>query len=144
VLAGFAVYRQSRAMQTTTEIKLVDVVEEPPKIEVRKLSPSSRERYLGEWDQLQSKFQDEPEATIRQADRMIQRVMVERGFPTGDFGPVPASVPEDLAEVLNLYRYAHRISVKCETDMISEDMASRGAAAFRALFDNLVVKEASS
>ena len=143
MLAAFiaiTIYHRRQA-QVQTEIKLVDTVEEPEPVEIRPLGASSRERYQKEWEELGTHFSEEPEATLRQADRLLQTIMQERGYPTGDFGPVPRDLPAEHAEVLNAYRFGHRVSVKAETDAISEEQAERAANAFGVAFENLVIKE---
>ena len=102
------------------------------------LSPESKDRYRGEWTALISASTFEPEVTIRDADRLLQNIMRERGYPTGDFGRALEDLTTEQADLLNAYRVAHRISVKAETDMISEAELQRALAALHAVFEGLV------
>jgi len=102
------------------------------------LPASARLRYLDAWEALQKRFDVEPEAVIRESDRLVQTIMRERGYPTGDFGRVDALLAADQARLLDDYRFAHRISVKAETDAVSENDARRAVAAFGAVFEALL------
>jgi hypothetical protein len=110
----------------------------PPPLQVRPLSASSRDRYTQAWESLQPRFEPEPEVTIREADRLIQNVMGEWGYPSGDFGRVPAELSDAQLDVLEQYRVAHRIAVKSETTMLADEEVQRAVSAFRALFEILV------
>jgi hypothetical protein len=121
-----------------TPVKLTEPKQQEDRLQVQPLSSASRERYVAAWDSLQRQFDVEPEATIRQADRLMQDVMREWGYPTGDFGRASQSVTEQDVEILDTYRRAHRISVKAETDMIPDADAARAMSALRALYERLV------
>jgi hypothetical protein len=49
--------------------------------QLRPLAPDSRERYISEWDDLESRFVDSPEQTIREAEALVISVLRERGHP---------------------------------------------------------------
>src|SRR5579872_3829755 len=134
VLAVIVVVRTRARARKAREQELA-----PRPLQVHTLDPAALQRYLETWEVLQGRFESEPEATIRDADRLIQNVMRDRGFPTGDFGRVSGLVllsPEQ-AKIVDDYRLAHRISVKAETDLVPDDDARRAVAALRSLFASL-------
>ncbi len=45
------------------------------------LPPESRERYINEWDAIESKFVDSPEQAVREAESLVLSVLRERGHP---------------------------------------------------------------
>jgi hypothetical protein len=49
--------------------------------QLRSLSPESRERYINEWDSIESRFVDSPEQAVREAESLVMSVMRERGHP---------------------------------------------------------------
>ncbi len=49
--------------------------------QLRPLAPDSRERYISDWDDLESRFVDSPEQTIREAEALVMSVLRERGHP---------------------------------------------------------------
>src|ERR1051325_7774383 len=48
---------------------------------LRPLAAESRERYIGEWDDLEAKFVDAPEQTVREAESLVMSMLRERGHP---------------------------------------------------------------
>ncbi|HVH63969.1 MAG TPA: hypothetical protein VNA65_10245 [Candidatus Dormibacteraeota bacterium] len=48
---------------------------------LRLLSPEARERYINEWDQIESRFVDAPEQAVREAESLVMSVLRERGHP---------------------------------------------------------------
>src|SRR6266705_1224200 len=63
--------------------------------EIKPLSVASRERYMGRWEQVQAEFVDDPVAAVGAADRLIQSVMAERGYPVEDFDQRAADLSVD-------------------------------------------------
>ncbi|HKC18625.1 MAG TPA: hypothetical protein VKE27_03245 [Candidatus Dormibacteraeota bacterium] len=49
--------------------------------QLRVLSSESRERYVNEWDEIESKFVDAPEQAVREAEALVMSVLRERGHP---------------------------------------------------------------
>jgi hypothetical protein len=48
---------------------------------LRDLPPESRERYITEWDAIETKFIDAPEQAVREAESLVLSVLRERGHP---------------------------------------------------------------
>lgn len=48
---------------------------------LRALAAESRERYINEWDAIESKFVDAPEQAVREAESLVMSVLRERGHP---------------------------------------------------------------
>jgi hypothetical protein len=49
--------------------------------QLRALAPESRERYIQEWDEIENKFVDSPEQSVREAEALVMSVLRERGHP---------------------------------------------------------------
>jgi hypothetical protein len=48
---------------------------------LRPLAADARERYISEWDDLEAKFVDAPEQTVREAESLVTSMLRERGHP---------------------------------------------------------------
>ena len=74
-------------------------------LEIVSLSDGVRARYAEEWQQVQARFVDEPEAAVREADQLVQRVMSDRGYPVADdFERRAADVSVDYPDVVENFR----------------------------------------
>jgi hypothetical protein len=120
------------------------------KLDIRPLSPSSRDEYSRTWEQTQARFVDDPADALRQADTLIIAVMRERGYPMDDFEQRADDISVDHPDVVQHYRSAHDISTRVdddrdestETSVSTEDMR-QGFVHYRALFQQLLEPEAS-
>ena len=57
---------------------------------------------------MQARFVDEPEAAVREADALVQRVMSDRGYPVADdFERRAADVSVDYPDVVENFREGH-------------------------------------
>jgi hypothetical protein len=51
------------------------------RVKLRALPAESRERYISEWDDIETKFVDSPEQAVREAESLVLSVLRERGHP---------------------------------------------------------------
>ena len=49
-----------------------------------KLSPESRERYVTQWDRVESRFVDSPDESVREADALLLALLGERRHPLSE------------------------------------------------------------
>lgn len=66
------------------ERRLSEVEREHEQLEIRELPPAARERYLDEWRQAEARFVSDPREAARAAERLVERVLEERGYPLDD------------------------------------------------------------
>jgi hypothetical protein len=107
-------------------------------LDIRPLSPTTRERYQREWETAQARFVDDPEAAIGEADRLIQEVMRERGYPVDDFEQRAADLSVDHPDVVQNYRAAHATSRKVVRGEADTEEVRQAMIHYRALFDELL------
>ena len=48
---------------------------------LRALAPESRDKYISDWDEIETKFVDAPEEAVREAEALVMSVLRERGHP---------------------------------------------------------------
>ena len=103
-------------------------------LEIVSLSDGVRARYAEEWKQVQARFVDEPDAAVRDADQLVQRVMSDRGYPVADdFERRAADVSVDYPDVVENFRDGHRLAAESDTESLRQAMVH-----FRSLFAELL------
>ncbi len=108
-------------------------------LDIRPLSAEARERYSVSWQQVQSRFVDEPGAAVGEADRLVSAVMRDRGYPMDDFDQRSADISVDLPHVVDDYRAAHAISMANDHGKASTEDLRQAFVHYRSLFDELLV-----
>jgi len=106
--------------------------------EIRPLDPQVRDRYRAEWTEIQARFVDDPAGAVPDADRLIQAVMRERGYPVEDFDTRAADLSVDHPDVVEHYRAGHGLAVAHERGNASTEDLRHAVRHYRALFTELV------
>ena len=113
-------------------------------LDITPLTAASRSRYADEWERVQARFVDDPEGAVGDADRLVKRVMGERGYPTDDdFERRAADVSVDYPDVVENYREGHGLWHRYRSsdgDGETEDLR-QAMVHFRRLFDELLEGE---
>jgi len=108
------------------------------KLHITPLSPAEADRYAREWQLLQGRFVDDPHATLAEADRLVRELMLQRGYPMGDFERRAADISVDHAIVVDHYRAAHDIALRDQSNATDTEDLRRAVVHYRALFDELL------
>jgi hypothetical protein len=82
--------------------------------ELRSLSTSARNEYLGRWSAVQERFVDEPAAAVADADALVTDLMADLGYPTGGFGQQAADL--SVRFEVSRYRTARELMSSSSTD----------------------------
>ncbi len=123
------------------EQRLGDVEREHEELDIRPLSSAARERYLEEWQQAEARFVNDPKDAARSAERVVARVLADRGYPgDADTEARAAHVAVDYPEVVERYRHGHAMLVADNGDQDTEDLR-KAMIDFRSVFDELVTDD---
>jgi hypothetical protein len=107
-------------------------------LELRPLAPLARKGFMDAWQGTQAEFVDDPAVAISDADRLIQSVMRDRGYPVEDFDDRAALVSVDHPVVVERYRRAHAIAVANSQGGSDTEDLRIAMQDYRALFEELV------
>jgi hypothetical protein len=107
-------------------------------LEIRPLEPEARDRYAEQWRAAQERFVDDPAEAVGEADRLIQQVMRERGYPVDDFEQRAADLSVDHPAVISNYRAGHGISIANERGKASTEDLRTAMGHYRELFTELL------
>jgi len=102
------------------------------------LAPADATRYAQLWMLLQGRFVDSPRGALVDADRLVRELMLQRGYPMGDFERRAADISVDHPAVVDHYRAAHDIVLRDQRDATDTEDLRKALVHYRALFDELL------
>jgi hypothetical protein len=120
------------------EAKLADRETRVDKLKIRDLDVTERERYLAQWQAVQSRFVDYPKGAVTEADELVSSLMQTRGYPVADFDQRAADISVDHSRVVENYRSAHNIALRLGKGEASTEELRTAMIHYRSLFDELV------
>ncbi len=110
--------------------------------DIRPLAAGARSRYAEEWRAVQERFVDDPDVAVRDADRLVQQVMAERGYPVeDDFERRADDLSVDYPELVDNFRNAHRLWSDYEAGDAGTEDLRQAMVHYRSLFDELLEEE---
>jgi hypothetical protein len=122
----------------TAEGKLADRETRVHALKIRELGPSERERFVTQWQTLQSRFLDHPEPAVTEADDLIAALLEAKGYPKESFDQRAADVSVLHPRVMQDYRVAHAIAVRTQGAEATTEELRIAMIQFRAIFDELL------
>ena len=120
------------------ETNLADRESRVHALNIRELGAPARQRFITQWQTLQSRFLDHPEAAVTEADDLIAALLESLGYPKGSFDQRAADVSVTYPRVMENYRAAHAIAVLPYRAEESTEKLRTALIQFRAIFDELV------
>jgi hypothetical protein len=108
------------------------------RMHIEELPAGARDRYTEEWRTVQTRFVDQPREALREADRLVENVMRDRGYPMSDFDQRAADISPDHPQVVDNYRIAHGIAVRSERGEVTTEDLRQAMVHYRSLFNDLL------
>jgi hypothetical protein len=105
---------------------------------IEELPAGARDRYTEEWRTVQTRFVDEPKNAVVEADKLVENVMRDRGYPIEDFEQRAADISPDHPLVVQNYRAAHAIASRSERGEVSTEDLRQAMVHYRTLFTDLL------
>jgi len=120
------------------EAALLEREKRVEKFHIRALPPEDRERFITEWRTVQSRFVDDPQGAVGQADNLVDRVMLARGYPMSDFEQRAADLSVGYPHIVSNYRAAHQIALRHQQGQATTEDLRQAMIYYRSLFDDLL------
>ncbi len=108
------------------------------KFKIRALSPADRSSFRYRWNEVQSRFVDDPKGAVTLAEGLVTDVMQARGYPIADFEQQAADISVDHPIVVENYRAAHDIALRHGRGQASTEDLRNAMVHYRALFQELL------
>ena len=124
--------------ERAAEADLLQREKKRKKLDIISLTPDARRAHAATWQTVQTEFVDAPQEAVGKAERLVTRVMRERGYPIEDFDQRAADISVDHPDIVENYRNAHAIYVSQHNGDISTEQARQAFVHYRALFDRLL------
>jgi hypothetical protein len=120
------------------EAKLADRETRVESLKIRALGATERERFVADWQSVQSHFVDHPKSAVTEADELVSSLMQARGYPMDNFDQRAADISVDHPRLVESYRTAHGVAVRPGREEASTEDLRTAMIQYRSLFDELV------
>lgn len=124
--------------QAEAEKVLENREERSRKIIIRPLPVGDREYFAQAWRTLQARFVDAPGDAVVEADQLVDKLMAQRGYPTGDFEQQADDISVDHPRVVQNYRAAHAIAERQRSGRASTEDLREAVVQYRTLYEELL------
>lgn len=127
--------------RSKAEADLMERKRRVEKLKLVPLAPDQAQRFSDEWRMLQSRFVDNPQGVLMDADRLVSELMRQRGYPMGDFESRAADISVDHPAVVHHYRSARAIALRDQRGEADTEALRQAVVHYRALFSELLEVE---
>lgn len=125
---------------SSAERRLSGAEREHDELAIRALPNAARERYLEEWRHAEVRFVSDPRDAVRAAERLVERVLEERGYPEDDDSEHRlALLAVDHPDVVERYRHG-RAMVENDGSQRTEDLR-KAMLDYRTVLEDLLQAE---
>jgi hypothetical protein len=105
---------------------------------IRELGVTERDRFVAEWQTVQSRFVDYPREAVTEADNLVKVLLEARGYPQASFEQRAADVSVHYPRVMENYRIAHSVAVRIGQIQASTEELRTAMIQYRSIFDDLL------
>jgi hypothetical protein len=123
------------------EGKLADRETRVEGLKIRQLGATERERFIADWQAVQSRFLDHPKGAVTEADELISALLLARGYPAAEFDQRAADISVNHPRLVQNYRTAHDVAVRMGRGEATTEDLRAAMIEYRSLFDELVQVE---
>ena len=120
------------------ERRLGEIDRTHKELDLRTLPAATRERYLDEWRQTESRFVNDPRDSARAAEGLVLRALEERGYPhEEDSERLVALVSVAHPDIADRYRHGHAMLENVDGEQSTENLR-KAMLDFRSVLEDVV------
>jgi len=127
-----------RDSRTDAEKELRERARRHGELELRQLSEEDKAGYATQWEQIQARFVDEPNAAVADAESLVQEVVSTRGYPISDHDELVNHLSVDHARTIDHFREAHTINGTNLRGEATTEQLRQAMVHYRALLADLL------
>jgi len=127
-----------RDSRTDAENELRERARRHGELELRQLSEQDKAGYAKQWEQIQARFVDEPNAAVADAQTLVQEVVSSRGYPVSDHDELVNHLSVDHARTIDHFREAHTINDTNLRGEATTEQLRQAMVHYRALLSDLL------
>ena len=105
------------------------------------LNEAERARFSSDWDNVQTRFVDDPAGAVQTADELIKTVMLARGYSKESVERRDADLSVEHPAVVEHYRAARSLAEESREGRASTEDLRQAVVHYRALFADLLQPE---
>jgi hypothetical protein len=124
--------------KSEAEAELADRRKRHSQLDLKSLDPQTRERFRGDWKQIQGEFVDDPGGAVDKADSLVTTIMRERGYPVDDFDQRVDDISVEHPRVVENYREARRVRDAQRSGTTGTEDLRGAVTSYRSLVDALL------
>jgi hypothetical protein len=109
---------------------------------LHKLTHEQVSAFAREWRRIQSRFVDDPDGAVGEADQLVTQVMTARGYPLEEFERRAADLSVDHPVVVQNYRTARTLALRRQRGDAGTEEMRQAVVNYRALVDELLEVDA--
>jgi hypothetical protein len=119
------------------EARLADRETRVESLKIRDLGDTERERFVAEWQAVQSRFVDYPKPAVIEAGDLISAILQARGYPEAGFDQRAADLSVNYPRVMENFRLASAVAVRPGRADASTEEFRTAMVQYRTIFDEL-------
>jgi hypothetical protein len=123
---------------TRAEAVLRERADRVSRFTLHKLTQEQADAFTREWRRIQTRFVDDPDGAVGEADQLVTQVMTARGYPLEDFDRRADDLSVDHPVVVQNYRTARTLALRRRRNEAGTEEMRQAVINYRALFDELL------
>jgi hypothetical protein len=123
------------------ESELAEREKRTKSLKIRSLTPEEINQFSEDWQRIQSRFVDEPNEAVTDAELLVGEVMETRGYPAAGYERRISYLSVNHPQAVQNYRSARAITQRDGRNEVTTEDLRRAMTYYRELFDDLLATD---